>query len=59
MAKPAGDEDCDYGDAGVWSFPAWHVTSQGLYLGASFARVARVCDNPEWSFIPLAALAAR
>lgn len=57
--KPASGEDCDYSASGVWDFPAWHVTEKGLYLGASFPRVARACDNPEWSFVPLSALKGR
>jgi hypothetical protein len=55
----ADEEDCDYSDPGVWDFPAWHVTEKGLYLGATFARVVRVCDNPDWSYIPLSALPRR
>lgn len=52
MAVPKKEDDCDYADAEVWSFPAWRLTEKGLYVGASFARVMRVCDNPEWSVIP-------
>lgn len=56
----AGDAaDCDYTDPGVWSFPAWRLTPDGLWLGASFARVARVCDNPDWAVLPWSALPAR
>lgn len=57
MARPRGD-GCDYSDAEVWDFPSWRFTEKGLYVGASFARAARVCDNPEWSVIPYAALRA-
>jgi len=50
------DDDCDYSEADVWSFPAWRLTVRGVYVGASFPRVARNCDNPEWSIIPYSAL---
>jgi hypothetical protein len=46
------DEDCGYGETGVWDFPTWYITDQGVYLGAIFARAARVCDNPDWSILP-------
>ncbi|MFV0624636.1 hypothetical protein ACBY01_11590 [Sphingomonas sp. ac-8] len=49
-------EDCNYSDPEVWSFPSWQLTRDGLWLGASFARVQRVCDNPDWSVIPWSAL---
>ncbi|WP_457798797.1 hypothetical protein [Methylocystis sp. S23] len=49
-------DDCDYSDAEVWSFPAWRLTDKGLYVGASFPRAARNCDNPDWPVIPYAAL---
>jgi hypothetical protein len=52
MAKPGADDGCDYSDPGVWGFPSWYPTSQGLYVGAIFPRVARNCDNPKWSVIP-------
>jgi hypothetical protein len=54
MKKPAETEEegCDYTEAEVWNFPNWHFTKKGLYLGAVFARAARVCDSPEWSIIP-------
>lgn len=52
MQKPAGDEDCDYSDPGVWQFPNWHFTKKGLYVGCYFARVARNCDQPGFSVIP-------
>ncbi|MDD0970923.1 MULTISPECIES: hypothetical protein [Pseudomonas] len=54
MKKPAeGDEDsCDYTDESIWSYPSWHFTPKGLYLGAYFARVARACDAPDWSVLP-------
>lgn len=60
-ARDSADDapDCDYADPGVWSFPAWRLTPDGLWLGASFARVARVCDNPEWAVLPWSALPAR
>jgi hypothetical protein len=56
MATPGSDDGCDYSDPGVWDFPTWYLTAKGLYVGAIFARVARNCDNPEWSVIPWSAL---
>jgi len=58
MAKPAeGDEDgCDYSDPEVWDFPGWALSEKGLWLGATFARVQRACDAPDWSILPWSAL---
>lgn len=51
--KPTDDDDeCNYADPEVWEFPNWYFTDKGLYLGATFARYARSCDEPEWSVIP-------
>ena len=50
--KPNGEDECDYTDPSVWAFAPWYLTDRGLYLGAYFARVARACDNPEWSLVP-------
>jgi hypothetical protein len=52
MKKPAESDT----ETVSWNFPNWYFTKQGLYLGAVFARVARVCDSPEWSVIPYASL---
>lgn len=49
-------DPCDYTDPGVWSFADWYVTPKGLHLSATFARVIRLCDDPEWSVIPWADL---
>ncbi|MGO8739656.1 hypothetical protein [Rhodoblastus sp.] len=58
MKPPGGsDESCDYSDPNVWSFPAWSLNKKGLWLGASFPRYARVCDNADWSVLPWSALA--
>lgn len=57
LVSPANAEDeCDYSDPQVWSFPAWYLSAQGLHVGATFPRVIRVCDNPDWAIIPLSAL---
>jgi hypothetical protein len=48
---------CDYSDPSVWDFADWYLTDAGLHLGAYFARVARVCDDPDWADIPYAILA--
>lgn len=50
--KPANEDDCAYRDPQVWQFVSWYATPQGLYLGPSFARVARACEYPEWSVLP-------
>lgn len=50
--KPGNDEGCNYRDPEVWQFVSWYALPQGLYLGPSFARVARVCEYPEWSILP-------
>ncbi|MBN8214592.1 MAG: hypothetical protein J0M09_16850 [Xanthomonadales bacterium] len=47
-------EDCSYEMEDIWDFPTWHITEKGVYLGAIFPRVGRVCDNPEWSILPWA-----
>ncbi len=46
------NEDCSYEMEDVWDFPTWYITRKGVYLGAIFPRVGRVCDNPEWSILP-------
>jgi hypothetical protein len=56
MARPASEDDCDYTAADIWAFPAWVLTQDGLWLGATFPRVMRACDTPDWSTIPWAAL---
>lgn len=48
------DESCSYGMEDVWDFPTWYITAKGVYLGAIFPRVGRVCDNPAWSILPWA-----
>lgn len=55
MASSEAD-GCSYDDPEVWSFPPAHLTPQGLFVGAYFARVARACDAPEWAVIPWRAL---
>jgi hypothetical protein len=47
----SGEDDCSYDMEDVWDFPTWYITDKGVYLGAIFARAARVCDNPEWSIL--------
>jgi hypothetical protein len=59
MARPSGENDCDYTAADIWAFPAWVLTQDGLWLGATFPRVLRACDTPDWSTIPWAALPSR
>lgn len=50
--KPGNEDDCAYRDPQVWQFVSWYATPRGLYLGPSFARVARACEYPEWSVLP-------
>ncbi len=52
MKAGEGEDECDYADDQIWSFPSWYATDQGLYLGASFYRAARACDDPDWSVLP-------
>lgn len=49
---PAGEDECDYNQPEVWSYPGWYATAEGLHIGASFYRAARACDDPEWSVLP-------
>ncbi|WP_158266585.1 hypothetical protein [Allosphingosinicella deserti] len=58
MAPPGegAEDECDYADPEVWNFPAWVLSDKGLWLGASFPRVQRACDAPEWAIIPWSAL---
>jgi len=51
-SQPGQDDDCNYRDPQVWQFVSWYATPQGLYLGPSFARVARACEYPAWSVLP-------
>jgi hypothetical protein len=47
------EDECGYGDPSVWEFPSWHMETGGLFIGPSFARVARVCEaNDDWSLLP-------
>ena len=58
MAAPKGEDSCDYRDPEVWNFPAWYATPKGIHLAASFARVARACDDPDWAVLPWAVVDA-
>jgi hypothetical protein len=47
------DDECGYSDPSVWEFVSWHMEPGGLFIGPSFARVARVCEvNDDWSLLP-------
>lgn len=53
MQATGSDDDCGYDDPSVWQFVSWHMTPTGIFLGPSFARVARVCEaNDDWSVLP-------
>jgi len=54
--KDAEDGECNYADPEMWDFPAWHLTADGLFVGAYFPRVDRACDAPDWAVIPWKAL---
>lgn len=55
MQPAKNDDDCGYADPAVWQFVSWHMTPKGIFLGPSFARVARVCEaNDDWSVLPWA-----
>ncbi len=46
------EDECSYEMSEFWDFPTWYITAKGVYLGAIFPRVGRMCDNPEWSILP-------
>jgi hypothetical protein len=49
------DEDnpgCSYDSADYWNFASWHIRPEGVYVGATFPRVGRICDDPSWSVLP-------
>ncbi|MDB6141828.1 MAG: hypothetical protein JWP80_872 [Pseudomonas sp.] len=54
MKKPSADdeENCDFNNPEIWSFPAWYFKPTGLYFGPSFSRVMRACESPRWSILP-------
>lgn len=52
VSKKDDDFECNYAVWEVWTYPNWHFTDEGLYLGAIFPRVDRSCDSPPWSVIP-------
>ena len=46
------EDECSYDMSEFWDFPTWYITAKGVYIGAIFPRVGRMCDNPEWSILP-------
>lgn len=54
MQAPAAGEGCDYRNADVWQFAPWYLTPKGLYLGPTFYRAARNCDEPGGTLVPYA-----
>lgn len=48
----AGEGECDYRSPEVWQFVSWYAEPKGLYIGPSFPRVERGCEDPEWSVLP-------
>ncbi|MCC7250110.1 MAG: hypothetical protein IT473_15925 [Lysobacter sp.] len=51
-ARDEDDPGCIYDSPDLWNYASWHLRPEGVYLGASFARVGRVCDDPPWSVLP-------
>ena len=47
-----GGGKCDYRDPEVWNPFRWYLTSEGVHVGAFFARAQKACDNPAWSLLP-------
>jgi hypothetical protein len=43
---------CSYDSAEYWNFASWHIRPEGIYVGATFPRVGRMCDDPPWSVLP-------
>ncbi|MDT3718582.1 hypothetical protein [Pseudomonas oryzihabitans] len=54
MQAPAPGDGCDYRSADVWQFAPWYLTPEGLYLGPTFFRAARNCDEPGGTLVPYA-----
>ncbi|MDR3419452.1 MAG: hypothetical protein P4L83_25010 [Nevskia sp.] len=54
--KPAGDDGCDYSDAGPWSTTSWYLTDKGLFLSPDFEGAARACADVDWSLVPYSEL---
>ena len=54
MQAPANGDGCDYRSADVWQFAPWYLTPKGLYLGPTFYRAARSCDEPGGTLVPYA-----
>ncbi|KTT14251.1 hypothetical protein NS2R_00995 [Pseudomonas oryzihabitans] len=54
MRAPAEGDGCDYRSADVWQFAPWYLTPKGLYLGPTFYRAARNCDEPGGTLVPYA-----
>ena len=54
MQAPAEGDGCDYRTADVWQFAPWYLTPKGLYLGPTFYRAARNCDEPGGTLVPYA-----
>lgn len=46
------EEGCNYGDPEVWKYSEIRITPEGFKIGAYFYRAARMCDDPEWSYVP-------
>lgn len=50
------EDECDYMNTDIWTFPSWNFTEKGIEFTPSFARVARACEEP--FLIPFSKLAA-
>ncbi|WP_459474010.1 hypothetical protein [Pseudomonas sp. No.117] len=54
LRAPTKGDGCNYRSADVWQFAPWYLTPKGLYLGPTFYRAARHCDEPGGTLIPYA-----
>ncbi|MGG5870408.1 hypothetical protein [Pseudomonas peli] len=54
LPEPADDLECNYSDPEIWDFPSWYLNEKGIVLDSIFPRVARACEETEWSVLPYA-----
>gem|GEM_PF-717123 len=46
------ENECFYDDPMVWQFSGVNITTGGFKFSAYFYRAMRICDDPEWAYIP-------
>jgi hypothetical protein len=54
----SNESECNYQDPTVWQFSVWYFEPRGIYLGPTFARAARNCEQPGDTIIPYKELKA-